>query len=151
LGKYASRFSIRALDVTLDSTLLWVGVTLALVSSVLLAFVPRLPTGDGAHGISVSNGSARTTGSANRRLQVFAVTQIAASFVLLAGAGALLRTLIDLQAQNPGFETRNVLAVDVPVLSFGKTPEQVQNFYREVRRRVTALPGVDRVALANGV
>ena len=151
LGRYAARFSVRALDVTLDSTLLWVGVVLALVSSVLLAFVPRLPSGQGSNGISVSNGSARTTGSANRRLQAFAVTQIAASFVLLAGAGALLRTLLELQASNPGFDMRNVLAVDVPVLSFGKTPEQVQNFYREVRRRVTSLPGVDHVALASGV
>jgi putative ABC transport system permease protein len=150
LGKYAARFSVRALDVTLDSTLLWVGVVLALVSAVLLAFVPRLPAGQGSNAIGVSNG-ARSTGTANRRLQIFAVTQIAASFVLLAGAGALLRTLLELQATNPGFETRHVLAVDVPVLSFGKTPEQVQNFYREVRRRVAALPGVDQVALANSV
>src|SRR5438093_5609665 len=148
LGRYAARFSIRALDLTLDSTLLWVGVVLAIVSAVLLAFVPRLPSVYGSGGIGLSNGSARTTSHANRRLRVFAVTQIAASFVLLAGAGALLKTLLALQAANPGFETRNVLAVDVPVLSFGKTPEQVQNFYREVLRRVTSLPGVDLVALA---
>ena len=150
LGRYAARFSVRALDVTLDSTLLWVGVLLALVSSVLLAFVPRLPASRGSAGIGLSSGS-RNTGNANRRLQIFAVTQIAASFVLLAGAGALLRTLLELQAASPGFETRSVLAVDVPVLSFGKTPEQVQNFYREVRRRAAALPGVDHVALANSV
>src|SRR5439155_670752 len=54
-------------------------------------------------------------------------------------------------AANPGFETRNVLAVDVPVLAFGKTPEQISGFYREVRRRVQALPGVDQVSLANSV
>jgi len=149
LGRYAARFSVRALEVHLDSTLLWVGVVLAFASAVLLAFVPRLPSG--THGIGLSSAGARTTGHANRRLRAFAVTQIAASFVLLAGAGALLKTLLALQAANPGFETRQVLAVDVPVLSFGKTPEQVRNFYREVRTRVAALPGVDQVALANGV
>src|SRR6516225_1564151 len=42
LGRYASRFSIRALDLTLDSTLLWIGVPLALASAVFLAYVPRL-------------------------------------------------------------------------------------------------------------
>ncbi len=151
LGRYAARFSVRALDLTLDSTLLWVGVVLAIVSAVLLAFVPRLPSTDGAHGIGLSNGSARMTGNANRRLRAFAVTQIAASFVLLAGAGALLRTLLTLQATSPGFETRNVLAVDVPVMAFGKTNDQIQGFYREVRRRVSALPGVEQVALANSV
>src|SRR5688572_21677484 len=44
LSRYAARFSVRALDVTVDATLLWVGVVLALVAAVLLAFVPRLPS-----------------------------------------------------------------------------------------------------------
>ncbi len=151
LGRYAARFSVRALDVTLDATLLWVGVVLAIVSAVLLAFVPRLPSTDGAQAMGASAGSARTTGNANRRLRAFAVVQIAASFVLLAGAGALIRTLLTLQATSPGFETRNVLAVDVPVMSFGKTNDQVQGFYRDVRRKIMELPGVDQVALANSV
>ncbi|MFI5178274.1 MAG: ADOP family duplicated permease [Vicinamibacterales bacterium] len=151
LGRYAARFSVRALDLTLDSTLLWVGVLLAIVSAVLLAFVPRLPSVDSSRGAGLSSGGLRITGGTNQRLRIFAVTQIAASFMLLAGAGALVRTLLTLQATNPGFETRSVLAVDVPVMSFGKTPEQVQGFYREVRRRIAALPGVDQVALANAV
>ena len=45
IARYASRFSVRALDLTVDSTLLWVGVGLALVSSVLLAFVPAAAVG----------------------------------------------------------------------------------------------------------
>jgi putative ABC transport system permease protein len=45
LARYASRFSVRALDLTVDSTLLWVGAGLAIVAAVLLAFVPRLPSG----------------------------------------------------------------------------------------------------------
>ena len=44
LARYAARFSVRALDLTVDATLLWVGVGLALVAAVLLAFVPRLPS-----------------------------------------------------------------------------------------------------------
>src|SRR5262245_5823091 len=87
LARYAARFSVRALDLTLDSTLLWVGVLLAVVSAILLAFVPRLPTSSATKTIAVTNGSARTTSHANRRLRAFAVVQIAASFVLLAGAG----------------------------------------------------------------
>jgi hypothetical protein len=46
IARYASRYSVRALDLTVDSTLLWVGVSLALIASVLLAFVPRLPSAD---------------------------------------------------------------------------------------------------------
>src|SRR5213594_1996936 len=63
LARYASRFSVRALDLTVDSSLLWVGAGLAVVSAVLLAFVPRLPLAQTSHGFSMSGGSLRITGS----------------------------------------------------------------------------------------
>jgi putative ABC transport system permease protein len=151
LGRYAARFSVRALDVTVDATLLWVGVGLALAAAVLLAFVPRLPTADGPTGFGLSNGTVRITSGTNRRLRLFAVTQIAASFVLLAGAGMLLTTLIALQTAPTGFDMRNVLALDVPVMSYGRTPDQVIGFYKEAIRRISEVPGVDRVAVGTAV
>ena len=147
LAQYASRFSVRALDLTVDSTLLWVGVALALTASVLLAFVPRLPNADAASGISLSNGSVRLTSGTNRRLRVFAITQIAASFVLLAGAGMLLTTLLALQSAPTGFDTQNVLALNVPIVSYSRPPDQTAAFYREILRRIGELPGVERVAV----
>jgi predicted permease len=151
LSRYAARFSVRALDLQLDWTMIALGVGLALSSAVLLAFVPRLPSTDSTHGLGLANGSPRTTSTANRKLRAFAVVQVAACFMLLAGAGMLLRTLMKLQASNPGFETRSVLVVHVPVMSFGKTGDQIREFYREMRRRVTAIPGVAQVAVAGGV
>jgi predicted permease len=146
LSQYAARFSVRALDVTVDATLLWVGVSLAVVAAVLLAFVPRLPSADASNGLGVSSGTVRITSGTNRRLRVFAVTQIAASFVLLAGAGMLLTTLMALQATPTGFNTHNVLAVNVPLISYSRPPHEVAAFYKEILRRITALPGVERVA-----
>jgi predicted permease len=151
LSRYAARFSVRALDLTLDASMLWVGVGLALVAAVLLAFVPRLPSTDSSRGFGLTSGGLRITGATNRRLRLFAVTQIAASFVLLAGAGMLLHTLLTLQAARPGFETAQVLAVNVPVSSYGRTPDQVRGFYREVQRQVRLLPGVDQVAFGSNV
>ena len=146
IARYASRFSVRALDLTVDSTLLWVGVGLALVSSVLLAFIPRLPSADAAAGLGLSGGSVRITTGTNRRLRLFAVTQIAASFVLLAGAGALLTTLIALQRTNTGVNLSNVLAIHVP-LNFERPPEQTLPLYREAIRKIGELPGVEQVAI----
>lgn len=151
LGRYAARFSVRAMDLSLDASMLWVGVGLALVASVLLAFVPRLPNADASHGFALSSGGLRITGATSRRLRMFAVTQIAASFVLLAGAGMLLATLLQLQATRPGFETQRVLAVNIPLMSFGKTPEQIRGFYREIRRRLAELPGVEQIAFGSTV
>ena len=147
LSSYAARFSVRALDLTVDSTLLWVGVGLALAASVLLAFVPRLPSAEASTGLGLSSGGVRITSGTNRRLRLFAVTQIAASFVLLAGAGMLLTTLLALQKTQTGFNMGNVLALHVPVMSYGRTPDQIVGFYKEAMRRITELPGVERVAV----
>jgi predicted permease len=146
LSRYASRFSVRALDLTVDSSMLWVGAILAVLAAVLLAFVPRLPSSGGSDGISLTSTSLRITGSTSRRLRIFAITQIAASFMLLAGASMLIKTLLSLQAVQTGFDTHHVLALNVPAISYGKTPEQIVGFYKESMRRINALPGVDRVA-----
>ncbi len=159
LARYASRFSIRALDFKVDSSLLWVGAALAIVAAVILAFVPRLPSSSGTSGtpsgtqsgLGLSSGSARITGSTSRRQRIFAVTQIAASFVLLAGASTLITTLIALQKTQTGLDTQHVLAIDVPPMSYGKTPQQVVDFYKEALRRIDALPGVSKTAFGNVV
>jgi putative ABC transport system permease protein len=147
LARYISRFSVRALEVTVDSSMLWVGAALAVIAAVLLAFVPRLPSADAAHGLGMANGGLRITSGTSRRLRMFAMTQIAASFVLLAGAGMLLKTLIALQAAPTGFDMRQTLALNVPVISYGRKPDEITGFYKEAMRRITELPGVERVAV----
>jgi predicted permease len=147
LARYASRFSVRALDLTVDSSMLWMGAALALLAAVLLAYVPRLPSAEGSQAINLAATSLRMTGSTSRRLRIFAVTQIAASFVLLAGASMLLKTLLAMQGAQTGIDTRHVLAMNVPVMEYGKTPEQVVNFYKESMEQIKALPGVDGVAV----
>ena len=147
LARYAARFSVRALDLTVDASVLWVGVALALIAAVLLAFVPRLPSSDAANGLGIASGSLRITSGTNRRLRAFAVTQIGASFVLLAGAGMLLTSLMSLQRAETGFKTHNVLAMNVPILSFERPPDQVAILYKEAIRRISQLPGVERVAV----
>jgi predicted permease len=151
LARYASRFSVRALDLTIDASMLWVGAGLAILASVLLAFVPRLPSASASQGFGLASGGVRITGSTSRRLRIFAVTQIAASFMLLAGASMLIKTLLTLQATQTGFDMHRVLAMNVPVMSYGKTPDQIINFYRETIRRINEIPGVDRVALGTNI
>ena len=147
LARYASRFSVRALDLTVDFSLLWVGVALAIIAAVILAFVPRLPSANASNGMNLASGSVRITSSTSRRQRAFAVTQIAASFVLLAGASVLITTLIALQRTQTGLDTRHVLAIDVPAPSNGKTPQQVLDFYKESIRQIDALPGVTETAV----
>jgi predicted permease len=98
--------------------------------------------------LSLNSGGTRSATGSSRRLRIFAITQITASFLLLAGAGALMKTLFELEKLQSPFDTASVLAINLPVMSYGRTPEQVNQFYRETLRRVGALPGVEHAATA---
>jgi predicted permease len=146
LGRYAARFSARAEGLKLDFSLVWFGIALALTAAVFLALIPRLPSGNVPLGAGLTSGGARVTGGSSRRLRIFAIMQITASFLLLTGSAVLMRTLYTLEQTRPPFDTAHVLAVNLPVMSYGRTPEQVQNFYHEAQRRVSALSGVAHVS-----
>jgi predicted permease len=161
---FAARFSVRALEVTVDASLLWVGAGLAMAAAVLLAYIPRLPSFDyrsvgpeqgrrASTGASAGLGlpAGRMTPGTNRRLRVFATTQIAFSFVLLAGAATLLASLVALQTVKTGFNMRQVLAIDLPTPSIAIRNTQEMTFYEELTRRIDALPGVSGVALGSFV
>jgi len=146
-SRYAARFSIRALDATVDVSVLSLGAGLAVVAAVLLAFVPRLPSSDRTADVGLAGGSVRVTPGTNRRLRVFATVQIACSFVLLAGAGMLIATLTALQTANTGYDMRQVLAIDVPLsVSTGVAGNTRATFFSEATRRLGELPGVQGVA-----
>jgi putative ABC transport system permease protein len=149
VARFAARFSVRALEVSVDSTLLWVGAALAIAAAVLLAYVPKLPAGHAPTGSSLATGSLRITPGTNRRLRVFATTQIAFCFVMLAGAATLLATLVALQTADTGYDMRQVLAIDLPMQTLGLGTDQDLAFYQEVTRKVGELPGVAGVSLGS--
>jgi predicted permease len=113
---------------------------------VLLAYVPRLPSFDRASAPNPAVGGVRITPGTNRRLKIFATTQIACSFLLLVGAGMLVATLNAMSTANTGYDMRQVLAVDVPPPASGAGGEAADKFFQEATRRIGALPGVDGVA-----
>ncbi len=152
VARFAARFSVRALDVTVDPSVLWVGVGLAMMAAILLAFVPRLPSTGRAAGLGLTNGSVRLTPAANRRLRVFATVQIALSFVLLAGAGMLMKALVHVETARTAIDLPHVLVFDIPPASgVGRGDRSVLSFYEETTRRVRQLPGVDAVAVGSFV
>ena len=170
VSRFAARFSVRALEVTVDASLLWVGAGLAIAAAVLLAYVPRLPATQtaapnrswlrwttrnaadrGPTGFGLTSSSLRITPGTNRRLRMFAMTQIAFSFVMLAGAGTLIAALIALQTTNTGYDMRHVLAVDLPTPSLGVGTAKEIAFYQEITHRIDELPGVEGVALGSFV
>jgi predicted permease len=76
------------------------------------------------------------------------MSQIACSFVLLAGAGTLVATLVTLQTAKTGYDVRNVLVFDIPTPAVTVERDAPKDFYQQVTRRVAELPGVEGVGLA---
>ncbi|HEX7959957.1 MAG TPA: ADOP family duplicated permease [Terriglobales bacterium] len=153
LARYASRYSVRALDLRVDSSVLLVGAGLAVLAALLLAFVPRLPSSGAAQGfaLATAGSSLRVSSTTNRRLKVFALVQIAGCFVLVAAAAATVNTLLALQSVRSRFETQQVLAINVPVMRDGRTGADVRDYYTRALKEIRALPGVRNAALTQVV
>jgi predicted permease len=151
VARFAARFSVRAVDVSVDPSVLWVSAGLAVLAAILLAFVPRLPSSERSAGLGLTGSSVRLTPSTNRRLRAFATVQIAFSFVLLAGAGMLMKTLVALETASTGIDLRHVVVFDIPPANLTRGDRATASFYDETTRRVRQLPGVDGAALGTFV
>ncbi len=70
------------------------------------------------------------------------LAQAALAIVVLMGAGLLVHSLANLRSIDPGFDTRNTLTFDLDPTQLGYQAGRVDNFYRDLQQRLSALPGV---------
>lgn len=153
LTSLAARYSPRANEIRLDSVALAFTLALSLAIALLLSLVAPLPR-EGTLG-SISAGARRMTGSMRKqRLQrALVVAQVAVSVVLLAGAGLLTRTMMQLADVNTGLRTEEVLTIPVSLLDPTRvdpaTDATNKELYDRMRREIRALPGVIEVGLGS--
>lgn len=83
------------------------------------------------------------TASRNRLRSVLVVSEIAMTLVLLVCAGLLIRTVMRLRSVDTGFDSRNILAMNIglPAIKYPK-PENRIAFFQQVTDRIANLPGV---------
>jgi len=122
------------------------GFTLAVtvVAGILFGLVPALQTSQPDLNATLKDSGQRgsETGGRNRIGGLLIVSEIALSFVLLAGAGLLIKSFIHLREVNPGFNADNVLVMRLSVT--GK-PQQNPQRYKQLIDQVKATPGVQSV------
>ncbi len=91
-----------------------------------------------------------TSGSSHRLRSALAIAEIALAFVLVIGAGLLVKSLWELVRVNPGFQAESIVTARVtPISSFCAQSARCQSFYDELIERARALPGVKDAALVN--
>ncbi len=150
LVAYTARFTSRTGEIAVDGTVLALTLVVAVGTAILFAWAPRMPfTQDLGASLSASGGGRSTGGVSRRRTQrALVVCQLAFAFMLLVGAGLLIRTLVQLNQVDPGFDLANVLLLEAPDFT-QQTPIQRQQFGNSVVERVEGYPGVESAAMAS--
>ncbi|MGE5276085.1 MAG: ADOP family duplicated permease [Acidobacteriota bacterium] len=135
------------LPAALDGRVLGLSAAVCLVSTVLFALVPAFQASRIRLAVALKSGSGGVV-EGGRRARVrssLVLIQVALSFVLLVGAGLLVRSLQGLRAADPGFSTR-VLTTGVGLKSAGYSLSRQRNFLDELMDRVRAIGGVESAA-----
>src|ERR1700677_154610 len=137
--------------VSLDGRVLAFTAGLSLATGLLFGLVPALRLSGFTLSDALKEG-ARSSGAAHDTFRkVLAVSEIALSLVLLAGAGLLLRSFSKLYGVDPGFRSDHLLTMDIglPSAKYLAGTEKPLAFYRELLGRINALPGVESAGAVN--
>ncbi|MBK8250423.1 MAG: ABC transporter permease [Gemmatimonadetes bacterium] len=138
-------------SVRLDGRALVFAAAITLLVTLLFGLVPAWRatrtnlTSDLRDG-GAGSGASRRAG-VGRRLLV--ITEVALAVILLAGSGLMIRSLGKLLAVDPGFDAANVLTLRLSLPPGTFAPDSMPGFYDEVQQAIAAVPGVERVALAD--
>ena len=148
---FAARFTTRIGDIAIDGTVLSFALGISVLTGLLFGTLPALGSRR-ALATAINQGSGRASDVAGRhRVRNLLVTaQVAISFVLLIGAGLMLRTLVKLQTVDTGFRSENVLSslVSLNFTKYSDTDRQLA-FYQRVLDVLANKPGVISAAFAS--
>jgi predicted permease len=156
LTSLVERYSPRANEIRLDGVVFGFALALAMAVALLLSFLASLPR-EGRFAPGILAGVHRMSGSLRKhRLQrSLVVVQIGVSVVLLASAGLLTRTMMQLSDVDTGLSTEEVLTMQVTLL----TPAQIlsdpaaegsaKERYHRMRDEIAAIPGVVDVGIGS--
>lgn len=140
-------------DVALDGRVLLFSFGLAAVTGLVVGLFPALQATRASLTQSLKQGGVGGTAGAHSRVRsTLVVAEIALAFVLLTGAGLLIRSLGKLGEVDPGFDDTNVLTFRFPTSDQRyPDPTALGAYLRQVRERLEALPGVTGVALTSAL
>jgi predicted permease len=137
------------LDVSLNLNLLLFTLGITLFTAALFGTIPALRATRLQLTDSLKDGRGASGNAARSRLaRVLVISQVAFSLVLLVGSGLFLRTLVNLNNVETGFNKENVLVLQPDESSAGYKADdpRLGVVRQEIQQRVSALPGVQAVS-----
>jgi predicted permease len=138
-----------ALEPQLDWRVLGFTLTLSLLTGIIFGVAPAWRSTRVDLTPSLKD-SARASSAIHRSLlsRGLVVFQVALSLLLLVGAGLFVRTLLNLQRVDPGFNTENLLLFEVDPSLIGYKDEKLRQVYTQISERMEAIPGVKAVTFS---
>jgi putative ABC transport system permease protein len=138
-------------DVRMDYGVLLFTMTIGILTGILSGLAPALSGTRPDLAGSLKEGGRTTAGPTGQRMRTaFVIAEVALSFVLLAGAGVLIRSFNRLASVDTGVNTTNVLAMDLPIPQTEFTNSTaLTNYLSEVTQKVRGVPGVQNVAITD--
>jgi predicted permease len=141
-------------EIGLSSPVLWFTLGLSLLTGILSGLLPALSMikGDVNESLKQGLGHLDTDAGSSFTRSALVSVEVALSIVLLIGAGLMLRSLWNLQAVNPGFDSHHALTLSLRVTRHQfSAPAQEAGFFDRVLERVGALPGVEAAGLVDNL
>jgi putative ABC transport system permease protein len=142
----------RAKEISLDASVFGFTMLVSLLTGILFGLAPALQALKTNLNDSLKEGSRGSTEGlrSNRVRSLLIISEVALSLVLLVGAGLLIKSFLRLQEVDPGFQSENVLTVNLalPRIKYSESERQ-KNFFREALARIKTLPGVQTVGAVN--
>jgi putative ABC transport system permease protein len=126
-------------------------VGMTVVTGILFGLAPALHASRADLTSGLREGARGQAGGGGRKLRrVLVVAETALALVLLAGAGLLLRSFVQLQAVDRGFDSANVLVgnVNAPRARFDNA-DKIIALYDRLVERLRAVPGAESTALVS--
>jgi putative ABC transport system permease protein len=143
----------READVSIDGNVLLFTLALAMITGIVFGLAPALQaTRPDLAGTMKEGGRGASSGNRHRVRGVLVVTEVALAFMLLTGAGLLIRSFFQMQQVDTGFIATNVLTAGLPINEKRfPDPAQLNAYLRQIVTDVEALPGVRDVALTSAL
>ncbi len=130
-------------EINLDARVLAVALVASLLNGLLFGLLPAWKSAQTDPNVALKEGGRSAAAGSRRLRQSLVVAEFALAVVLLAGAGLLVRSFLQLQSVNPGFNSENVLLAHVSLPpSPARAGAQSEAFFQQVNERIAALPGV---------
>ncbi|MBO0863123.1 MAG: ABC transporter permease [Chloracidobacterium sp.] len=137
-------------NVRMDYGVLLFTTVIGILTGILSGLAPALSGARPDLARSLKESGRTTAGTHHRMRTALMVSEVALSFVLLAGAGLLIRSFNRLASLDPGVDTTSVLAMDLPTpLTEFTNGATLTNYLREVTQKVRGVPGVRNVAITD--